>query len=157
MEAQPALRLTPDALAPQVRQASKVPQQQGRRELADAVQRMDRWGAGARLMRTADAASWNEIEAGAALMRANRTKRAGCRAAATTGRPQSRLLTLSFQVSRATTQFRRAPTDRAARHPGDPRDHQEAASARRRPRSSSKGHTASHRNSIAASSITPRC
>jgi hypothetical protein len=32
---------------------------------------------------------------------------------------------------RATTQFHKAPTDRAARHPGDPRDHQDAAPARR--------------------------
>ena len=40
-EAHPALRLTPDALASQVRQASEATQQQGRRELANAVQRVD--------------------------------------------------------------------------------------------------------------------
>ena len=45
MEAHPALRLTPDALASQVRQASEVAQQQGRRELANAVQRVDAAGA----------------------------------------------------------------------------------------------------------------
>ena len=41
MEAHPALRLTPDALASQIRQASEAAQQQGRRELANAVQRVD--------------------------------------------------------------------------------------------------------------------
>jgi hypothetical protein len=46
MEAHPALRLTPDALASQVRQASEAAQQQGRRELANAVQRVDAAGAG---------------------------------------------------------------------------------------------------------------
>jgi hypothetical protein len=45
MEAHPALRLTPDALASQVRQASEAAQQQGRRELANAVQRVDAVGA----------------------------------------------------------------------------------------------------------------
>ena len=45
MEAHPALRLTPDALASQVRQASEAAQQQGRRELANAVQRVDAAGA----------------------------------------------------------------------------------------------------------------
>jgi hypothetical protein len=45
MEAHPALRLTPDALAYQVRQASEAAQQQGRRELANAVQRVDAAGA----------------------------------------------------------------------------------------------------------------
>jgi len=52
MEAHPALRLTPDALASQVRQASEAAQQQGRRELANAVQRVD--AAGAALERLAD-------------------------------------------------------------------------------------------------------
>ena len=44
MEAHPALRLTPEALASQVRQASEAAQQQGRRELANAVQRVDAAG-----------------------------------------------------------------------------------------------------------------
>lgn len=52
MEAHPALRLTPDALASQVRQASEAAQQQGRRELANAVQRVD--AAGADLERLAE-------------------------------------------------------------------------------------------------------
>jgi hypothetical protein len=52
MEAHPALRLTPDALAYQVRQASEAAQQQGRRELANAVQRVD--AAGADLERLAE-------------------------------------------------------------------------------------------------------
>jgi uncharacterized membrane protein len=52
MEAHPALRLTPDALASQVRQASEAAQQQGRRELANAVQRVD--AAGATLERLAE-------------------------------------------------------------------------------------------------------
>jgi hypothetical protein len=52
MEAHPALRLTPDALASQVRQASDAAQQQGRRELANAVQRVD--SAGADLERLAE-------------------------------------------------------------------------------------------------------
>jgi hypothetical protein len=52
MEAHPALRLTPDALASQVRQASEAAQQQGRRELASAVQRVD--AAGADLERLAE-------------------------------------------------------------------------------------------------------
>ncbi len=37
MQAHPALRLTPEALASEVRQASEAAQQQGRRELANAV------------------------------------------------------------------------------------------------------------------------
>jgi hypothetical protein len=45
MEAHPALRLTPQDLASQVRQTSEAAQQQGRRELANAVQRMDAVGA----------------------------------------------------------------------------------------------------------------
>jgi hypothetical protein len=52
MEAHPALRLTPDALASQVCQASEAAQQQGRRELANAVQRVD--AAGADLERLAE-------------------------------------------------------------------------------------------------------
>jgi len=52
MEAHPALRLTPDALASQVRQASEAAQQQGRRELVNAVQRVD--AAGADLERLAE-------------------------------------------------------------------------------------------------------
>jgi hypothetical protein len=52
MEAHPALRLTPEALASQVRQASEAAQQQGRRELANAVQRVD--AAGADLERLAE-------------------------------------------------------------------------------------------------------
>jgi hypothetical protein len=52
MEAHPALRLTPDALASQVRQASEAAQQQGQRELANAVQRVD--AAGADLERLAE-------------------------------------------------------------------------------------------------------
>lgn len=52
MEAHPALRLTPDAVASQVRQASEAAQQQGRRELANAVQRVD--AAGAELERLAE-------------------------------------------------------------------------------------------------------
>jgi hypothetical protein len=52
MEAHPALRLTPDALASQVRQASEAAQQQGRRELANAVQRVD--AAGSDLERLAE-------------------------------------------------------------------------------------------------------
>src|SRR5471030_341720 len=52
MEAHPALRLTPQDLASQVRQASEAAQQQGRRELANAVQRVDT--AGAELERLAE-------------------------------------------------------------------------------------------------------
>jgi hypothetical protein len=52
MEAHPALRLTPQDLASQVRQASEAAQQQGRRELVNAVQRVD--AAGADLERLAE-------------------------------------------------------------------------------------------------------
>jgi hypothetical protein len=52
MEAHPALRLTPQDLASQVRQASETTQQQSRRELANAVQRVD--AAGAELERLAE-------------------------------------------------------------------------------------------------------
>jgi hypothetical protein len=52
MEAHPALRLTPQDFASQVRQASETTQQQSRRELANAVQRVD--AAGAELERLAE-------------------------------------------------------------------------------------------------------
>jgi hypothetical protein len=52
IEAHPALRLTPEAYAYQARQASEAAQQQGRRELANAVQRVD--AAGADLERLAE-------------------------------------------------------------------------------------------------------
>ncbi|MDZ4112928.1 MULTISPECIES: DUF6118 family protein [Caulobacteraceae] len=52
IEAHPALRSTPEAFANQVRQASEALQQQGRRELASAVQRVD--AAGAELERLAE-------------------------------------------------------------------------------------------------------
>ena len=52
MEEHPALRLTPEAFAYQVRQALEAAQQQGRRELANAVQRVDT--AGAELERLAE-------------------------------------------------------------------------------------------------------
>jgi hypothetical protein len=52
MEAHPALRLTPQDFASQVRQASEAAQQQGRRELANAAQRVD--AAGADLERLAE-------------------------------------------------------------------------------------------------------
>jgi hypothetical protein len=45
MEVHPALRLTPQDFASQVRHASEAAQQQGRRELANAVQRVDAAGA----------------------------------------------------------------------------------------------------------------
>ena len=44
IEAHPALRSTPEAFAHQVRQASEALQQQGRRELASAAQRVDAAG-----------------------------------------------------------------------------------------------------------------
>jgi hypothetical protein len=157
MEAHPALRLTPDALASQVRQASEAAQQQGRRELANAVQRvdaagavmermaerqhtgreqvrqvaimtavgavagiivwvcfsgpiaralpaswsvpermaaatlrLDRWGAGERLMAGANPQDWAQLAAASDLERANRAKLATCRAAfAKSGKPQT--------------------------------------------------------------------
>ena len=52
IEAHPALELTPEAFAYQVRQAGEAAQQQGGRELADAVQRVD--AAGAELERLAE-------------------------------------------------------------------------------------------------------
>ncbi|WP_269717205.1 DUF6118 family protein [Caulobacter sp. NIBR2454] len=52
IEAHPALRLTPQDLASQVRQAADAAQQQGRRELANAVQRVD--AAGTALERLAE-------------------------------------------------------------------------------------------------------
>lgn len=45
MEAHPVLRLTPEAFASQIRQASETAKQQGRREMADAVQRVTAAGA----------------------------------------------------------------------------------------------------------------
>lgn len=149
MEAHPALRLTPQDLASQVRQASEAAQQQGRRELANAVQRvdaagadlerlaerqrtgreqvrqvaimtavgavagvivwvcfsgpiaralpggwsvpermaaatlrLDRWEAGARLMRNADPAAWDELARGSLLERDNAAALEDCRQAA---------------------------------------------------------------------------
>lgn len=52
IEAHPALRSTPEAFSQQVRQASEALQQQGRRELASATQRVD--AAGAELERLAE-------------------------------------------------------------------------------------------------------
>lgn len=52
IEVHPALALTPEAFAYQVRQAREVAQQQGGRELANAVQRVD--AAGAELERLAE-------------------------------------------------------------------------------------------------------
>ena len=52
IEAHPALRSTPEAFVHQVRQASEALQQQGRRELASAAQRVD--AAGAALERLAE-------------------------------------------------------------------------------------------------------
>lgn len=58
--------------------------------MAAATLRLDRWAAGAQLMRTVDPASWNELAAGAGLERANRAKLVACRAAfARSGRPQT--------------------------------------------------------------------
>ena len=162
MEAHPALRLTPDALASQVRQASEAAQQQGRRELANAVQRVDAagadlerlaegqrtgreqvrqvsimtavgaaagviiwvcfsgpiaralpagwhvpekmaaatlhldpWPAGAQIMRAADPALWNDLEAASRLEGENRAKLEACRKAVLkTGRPQTCPITL---------------------------------------------------------------
>ena len=59
-------------------------------KMAAATLRLDRWAAGAQLMRTVDPASWNELAAGAGLERANRAKLVACRAAfARFGRPQT--------------------------------------------------------------------
>jgi hypothetical protein len=156
MEAHPALRLTPQDLASQVRQASEAAQQQGRRELANAVQRvdaagadlerlaerrrtgreqfrqvaimtavgavagvivwvcfsgpvaralpsgwtvpermaaatlrLDRWAAGAQLMRSANPQGWAQVEETAQLARENRSALEGCwAAAARTAKPQ---------------------------------------------------------------------
>ncbi|MDO8322143.1 MAG: DUF6118 family protein [Phenylobacterium sp.] len=52
MEEHPALRLTPESFASQVRQASEAAQQQGRREMSNAIQRVD--AAGAELERLAE-------------------------------------------------------------------------------------------------------
>jgi hypothetical protein len=157
IEAHPALQLTPEAFASQVRQASEAAQQQGRRELANAVQRvdaagadlermaerqrtgreqvrqvaimtavgavagvivwvgfsgpiaralpaswsvpermaaatlrLDRWEAGARLMRSADPASWDGLIAASGLERENHVQLEACRKAALkTGKPQT--------------------------------------------------------------------
>ena len=162
MEAHPALRLTPDALASQVRQAADAAQQQGRRELANAVQRvdaagadlerlaerqrtgreqvrqvaimtavgavagvivwvcfsgpiaralpagwsvpermaaatmrLDRWGAGVRLMQSAAPAAWNDLQAASSLERANHDKLEACRTTMLkTGKPQTCLIAL---------------------------------------------------------------
>jgi len=167
MEVRPALRLTPDALASQVRQAVEAAQQQGRQELANAVQRvdaaradlerlaerqrtgreqvrqvaimtavgavagvvvwvcfsgpivralpaswnvpermaaatlrMDRWGAGTRLMRSVDPVSWKALAASAELERANHAKLVACReATARSGRARPCLITLSPTTS----------------------------------------------------------
>jgi hypothetical protein len=156
METHPALRLTPQDIASQVRQASEAAQQQGRRELANAVQRvdaagadlerlaerqrtgreqvrqvvimtavgavagvivwvcfsgpiaralpagwsvpermaaatlrLDRWGAGEQLMRTADPTSWSGLVAGSRLEQDNAVVLEGCRRAVTrTGKAQ---------------------------------------------------------------------
>ena len=156
MEAHPALRLTPQDLASQVRQAADAAQQQGRRELANAVQRvdaagvelerlaerqrtgreqvrqvaimtavgavagvivwvcfsgpiaralpagwgvpermaaatlrLDRWGAGARLMASASPQGWARLAAASDLERENRTALDDCRKAAVrTGKAQ---------------------------------------------------------------------
>jgi hypothetical protein len=163
MEAHPALRLTPQDFASQVRQASEAAQQPGRRELANAVQRvdaagavlerladrqrtgreqvrqvaimtavgavagvivwvcfsgpiaralpaswsvpermaaatlrLDRWEAGARLMRSADPVSWNALAASMELERTNHAKLLACRAStARSGRPRPCLITLN--------------------------------------------------------------
>jgi hypothetical protein len=157
IEAHPALQLTPEAFAYQVRQARDAAQQQASRDMSAAIQRvdaagaglerlaerqragreqvrrvaimtavgavagvivwvgfsgpiaralpaswsvpermaaatlrLDRWQAGARIMRSADPASWDEFVAGAALAQANHDKLVACRMAASkTGRPQT--------------------------------------------------------------------
>ena len=169
IEAHPALRLTPEAYAHQVRQASEAAQQQGRRELANAVQRvdaagavmerlaerqrtgreqvrqvaimtavgavagvivwvcfsgpvaralpaswsvpermaaatlrLDRWHAGAQLMRTADPASWNGLAAASELWRENAGALEGCiKLVAGTGKPQRCSVTVKPQTQPA--------------------------------------------------------
>ena len=167
MEAHPALRLTPHDLASQLRQASEAAQQQGRRELANAVQRvdaagtdlerlaerqrtgreqvrqvaimtavgavagvvvwvcfsgplaralpaswnvpermaaatlrLDRWDAGARLMRSGDPASWNGLAAASSLWRDNADALEGCvRATAKAGKAERCTVTLKPPVA----------------------------------------------------------
>lgn len=162
IEAHPALRSTPEAFADQVRQASEALQQQGRRELASAAQRvdaagaelerlaerqrtgreqvrqvaimtavgavagvivwvcfsgpiaralpaswsvpermaaatlrLDRWEAGARLMRSADPGSWNGLAAASSLWRENATALEDCtKQAARSGKPQQCAVTV---------------------------------------------------------------
>ncbi|OYX59716.1 MAG: hypothetical protein B7Y89_17770 [Novosphingobium sp. 32-60-15] len=162
IEAHPALALTPEVFAYQVRQAREAAQQQGGRDLATAVQRLaaagaelerlaerqrigreqvrqvaimtamgavagvivwvafsgpiaralpaswrvpermaaatlrlDRWDAGAQLMRTADPTSWNGLAAASSLWRANADVLEGCaRSAARTGKAQRCAVTL---------------------------------------------------------------
>jgi hypothetical protein len=156
IEAHPALQLTPEAFAYQVRQASETARQEGGRQLEHAVQRlsgaaaelervavsqrtgreqvrqvaimtavgavagvivwvcfsgpiartlpagwhvpermaaatlrMDRWGAGAQLMRTADPALWGDLAAASRLEHDNHAKLEVCRKAVLrTSRPQ---------------------------------------------------------------------
>lgn len=167
IEAHPALRSTPEAFAHQVRQASEALQQQGRRELASAAQRVDvagaelerlaarqrtgreqirqvaimtavgavagvimwvcfsgpiaralpaswnvpermaaatlrlnRWEAGARLMRSADPGSWNALAAASSLWRDNADALEGCvRSAAKTGKPERCTVTLKPPIA----------------------------------------------------------
>jgi hypothetical protein len=157
IEAHPALQLTPEAFAYQVRQARDAAQQQAGRDMSAAIQRidaagaglerlverqrtgreqvrqvaimsavgavagiivwacfsgpiaralpeswnvpekmaaatlnLDHWDAGARLMRMADPASWNDLVAGSRLERVNHDKLEACRKAwMRTGRPQT--------------------------------------------------------------------
>ena len=57
--------------------------------MAAATLGLDRWEAGAQIMRSVDPASWNELAAGAGLVRSNRAKLLACRAArARIGRAQ---------------------------------------------------------------------
>jgi hypothetical protein len=73
--------------------------------MAAATLRLDRWEAGARLMQTADPASWNELAAALRLERDNRAKLEDCKKAVLkTGRPQncSVILDEGAAVSEAT-------------------------------------------------------
>ena len=163
MEEHPALRLTPESFAAQVRQALEGAQQQARRELANAVQRvgaagadlerlaerqrtgreqvrqvaimtavgagagvivwvcfsgpivrtlpagwnvpermaaatlrLDRWGAGARLMQSASPQGWTQVTEGAKLERENRPALEACwRVATRTGKAQRCMVILN--------------------------------------------------------------
>jgi len=163
IEAHPALQLTPEAFAYQVRQARDAAQQQGSRDMSAAIQRvdaagaglermaerqrtgreqvrqvmimtavgavagvivwvcfsgpiaralpagwsvpermaaatlrMDRWNAGAQLMRSADAAAWNDLKTASDLVQTNRAKLETCRRTLSRGaRPQTCLITLN--------------------------------------------------------------